>query len=106
MSSIVFIGGGNMASCIIGGMVAEGFEPTDILVSVPTQVSRERLKADFGVLVTDNNRSAVADADVVVLAVKPKIMQSVVLELATAIPTKAVVVSVAAGISIESMHAW
>ena len=62
MSSIVFIGGGNMASCIIGGMVAEGFEPTDILVSVPTQVSRERLKADFGVLVTDNNRRAVADA--------------------------------------------
>lgn len=106
MSSIVFIGGGNMASCIIGGMVAEGFEPSDITVSVPTQSSRDRLAAEFGILVTDNNRSAVANADVVVLAVKPQIFQSVAEDLATAIPTKAVVVSVAAGISIESMHTW
>ena len=106
MSSIVFIGGGNMASCIIGGMVAEGFEPSDITVSVPTQSSRDRLAAGFGILVTDNNRSAVANADVVVLAVKPQIFQSVAEDLATAIPTKAVVVSVAAGISIESMHTW
>ncbi|MFB0989631.1 MAG: NAD(P)-binding domain-containing protein, partial [Porticoccaceae bacterium] len=106
MSSIVFIGGGNMASCIIGGMIAQGFESSDIAVSVPTQNSRDRLKSEFNVQVTDDNRSAVASAVVVVLAVKPQIMRSVALDVASAIPAKAVVVSIAAGISIESMQAW
>tara|TARA_B110000196_G_scaffold16498_1_gene13013 strand:- start:165 stop:980 length:816 start_codon:yes stop_codon:yes gene_type:complete len=106
MSSIVFIGGGNMASCIIGGMIAQGFESSDIAVSVPTQNSRDRLKSEFNVQVTDDNRSAVASADVVVLAVKPQIMRSVALDVASAIPANAVVVSIAAGISIESMQAW
>ena len=80
MSSIVFIGGGNMASCIIGGMISQGFESTDIMVSVPTQISRDRLKSEFKVQVTDDNRSAVASADVVILAVKPQIMRSVALD--------------------------
>jgi pyrroline-5-carboxylate reductase len=106
MSSIVFIGGGNMASCIIGGMISQGFESTDIMVSVPTQNSRDRLKSEFKVQVTDDNRSAVASADVVILAVKPQIMRSVALDMSSAIPAKAVVVSIAAGISIESMQAW
>ena len=106
MRTIVFIGGGNMASCIVGGMISEGFKQQEILVSVPSDESKIRLTESYGVAVTSDNIAAVAEADVVVLAVKPQIMRNVVLDLAAALPKDAVVVSVAAGISIKSLQSW
>ena len=106
MSSIVFIGGGNMASCIVGGMIARGFEAEDITATAPNKSSQERLKSRFGISATDDNRSAVAHADIVVLAVKPQIMRKVAMDLASALKADAVVVSVAAGISINSLQLW
>ena len=106
MRTIVIIGGGNMASCIVGGMISEGFKQQEILVSVPSDESKIRLTESYGVAVTSDNIAAVAEADVVVLAVKPQIMRNVVLDLAAALPKDAVVVSVAAGISIKSLQSW
>ena len=106
MRSIVFIGGGNMASCIVGGMIYEGFQQQEILVSVPSDESKARLTEAYGVSVVSDNLAAVAEADVVILAVKPQIMRNVVLDLAAALPKDAVVVSVAAGISINSIQSW
>ena len=65
MSSIVFIGGGNMASCIMGGMIARGFEAKDITATAPSESSQEKLKSRFGISATDDNRSAVSRADIV-----------------------------------------
>ena len=106
MSLIVFIGGGNMASCLVGGTIANGFKPADILVSEPNEASRERLKEEFGVTVSEDNKAAVANATVVVLAVKPQIMRKVAMDLAPALNVQAVVVSIAAGISAESLQGW
>ena len=85
MRSIVFIGGGNMASCIVGGMIYEGFQQQEILVSVPSDESKARLTEAYGVSVVSDNLAAVAEADVVILAVKPQIMRNVVLDLAAVI---------------------
>ena len=106
MNSIVFIGGGNMASCLVGGMIAQGFKQDKITVSEPRQGNRKHLETKFGICVTDNNQTAVAGADVVVLAVKPQIMRKVCLDLAANLNPKTVVVSIAAGISINALQGW
>ena len=106
MSSVVFIGGGNMASCLVGGMIARGFKQDKITVSEPKQDNRNNLETKFGICVTDNNQTAVAGADVVVLAVKPQIMRRVSLDLAANLNPKTVVVSIAAGISIDALQRW
>ena len=67
-----FIGGGNMASAMIGGMIQKGVvSADDILVSVRTEKSVERLTNQFGVQATMENEAVVAGSDLVFLAVKP-----------------------------------
>ena len=67
-----FIGGGNMASAMIGGMIQKGVvSADDILVSVRTEKSVERLTNQFGVQATTENEAVVAGSDLVFLAVKP-----------------------------------
>ena len=95
-----------MASCLVGGTIANGFDPDDILVSEPNEASRNRLKKEFGIAVSEDNQAAVANATVVVLAVKPQIMRKVTMALAPALKDHAVVVSIAAGISVESLQGW
>ncbi|MFL2530527.1 MAG: pyrroline-5-carboxylate reductase [Porticoccaceae bacterium] len=106
MSKIVFIGGGNMASCLIGGMIANGFSSQDITVSEPNQVSRERMASTHGVLTTADNIAAISAADIVVLAVKPQIMGSVATPLAAALEHKPIIVSIAAGIPVGALQNW
>jgi pyrroline-5-carboxylate reductase len=106
MSSIAFIGGGNMASCIIGGMVADGFNPEQILVGTPSESTRQRLAESYGVVGVSDNHQAVAQADLVVLAVKPHMMRDVIKDLAPALGHKPTIVSVAAGIPIEALSSW
>jgi pyrroline-5-carboxylate reductase len=106
MSKIVFIGGGNMASCLIGGMIANGFSSQDITVSEPNQDSRERMASTHGVLTTADNIAAVSAADIVVLAVKPQIMGSVATPLAAALEHKPIIVSIAAGIPVSALQNW
>lgn len=66
-----FIGGGNMASAMIGGMIQKGVvSADDILVSVRTEKSVERLTNQFGVQATMENEAVVAGSDLVFLAVK------------------------------------
>ena len=106
MSKIVFIGGGNMASCLIGGMLANGFSSQDITVSEPNENSRNRMSSLFGVLTTDDNIAAVSQADIVVLAVKPQIMGIVASPLAQALEHKPIIVSIAAGIPVNALQNW
>jgi pyrroline-5-carboxylate reductase len=85
MSKVVFIGGGNMASCLIGGMLANGFSSEDILVSEPNADSRQRIEATHGISTTADNGVAVSTADIVVLAVKPQVMGAVAAPLASSL---------------------
>jgi pyrroline-5-carboxylate reductase len=107
MTTIAFIGGGNMASAILGGLIENGYNSQDILVSDPSQEKRDELAKQFSVITNSSNEAIVAQADVVILAVKPQVMQSVIAPLKTVLEKKKpLIISVAAGISLESLSAW
>ncbi len=100
---LAFIGGGQMAEALLGGLFASRC-CGPALVRV-TDVSRERqdlMKSRFGVQVGADNREVAAWAEVVLLAVKPQMMESVLEELAPVLPGR-LVISIAAGWSIRSL---
>ncbi len=103
-TTIAFIGGGNMARALIGGLLQAGHPASSIRVSDPGEKARQAAAADFGVGVTASNAQAVAGADVVVLAVKPQVMASVLTDLSAQLDTGALVISVAAGITLAGLE--
>jgi pyrroline-5-carboxylate reductase len=107
-SKLAFIGGGNMASAIIGGLVSQDMDPANITVSEPWDVNREKI-AKMGVKTTTSNGEAAGNADIVVIAVKPQTTKNVCQELAAAWSQRTslpVVVSIAAGITLSSLKEW
>ena len=106
-SKITFIGGGNMARSLIGGLVATGMSNKDISVSEPKANLREKLTKDFGVNALEENASAVMGANVIVLAVKPQILQEVVTPLGSLVAkARPLLISVAAGVTCSSIERW
>jgi pyrroline-5-carboxylate reductase len=102
---LAFIGAGNMATSIIGGLVAQGACVAEIAVSDPNAASVENLRAQFPVSAAADNRAAIADADVVVLAVKPQVMSLVLSDLAPAVEqSRPLIISIAAGITVDSIQ--
>ena len=107
MTNIAFIGGGNMASAILGGLIENGYSSQNIWVSDPSDDKLNELKKQFSINVTSDNIHAIKQSDVVVLAVKPQVMQQVISPLSDVLKTKqALVISVAAGISLDSLANW
>ncbi len=105
--SIAFIGGGNMARSLIGGLVARGASPSSIRVAEPVEVVRESLARDFGIEVFATAAEAAGDADLWLLAVKPQVMRLVCEGLsAIAQSREPLVVSIAAGITAAQMQRW
>ena len=106
-SKIAFIGGGNMARSLIGGLVTTGMSNKDISVSEPQADLREKLTKDFGVNALEENASAVMGVNVIVLAVKPQILQEVVIPLGNLIAeARPLLISVAAGVTSSSIERW
>lgn len=106
-AEISFIGGGNMARSLIGGLLADGLAADSIRVAEPDATRRHALIADFGIHAVENNVQAAQDADVVVLAVKPEIMRKVADELAATIGDGSVLVlSIAAGLRARDLTRW
>ena len=103
--SIGFIGGGNMARSIIGGLVADTTLSLDIQVYDHSKETLSSLKKEFSVTPATSNQALVEHCDVVVLAVKPQVMKSVLSEL-DATNTRAVFLSIAAGLTIASLTKW
>jgi pyrroline-5-carboxylate reductase len=105
---MTFIGGGNMASAIIGGLIARGTRPADVRVVEPVAAQRERLAARFAgvglhaAVVPD----AIAGADTVVLAVKPQQMRDAARQLSPFIGAIPRVLSIAAGIRTGDLAEW
>lgn len=105
--TIAFIGGGNMARSLIGGLIADGAAADKIWVSDPDESQLDGLKQRFPVHTTPDNRQAVEAADVVVLAVKPQILKGVAEALRETIQAhRPLVVSIAAGIREPAITAW
>jgi len=103
---IAFIGAGNMAASLIGGLRAQGLDATLIRASDPGADTRAKISAEHGIETFADNVQAVDGADVVVLAVKPQAMKAVCEALRPALTQSQVVVSIAAGITCASMAAW
>ncbi len=102
-----FIGGGNMARSLIGGMISDGCNPELIRVSDPSVEQRQQLAATFGIHTAISNLEALQQADVVILAVKPQMIEAVATEIAAAIQQQQCpVISIAAGIRTHDLERW
>ncbi|VVP04463.1 MULTISPECIES: pyrroline-5-carboxylate reductase [Pseudomonas] len=103
---IAFIGAGNMAASLIGGLRAKGLDAAQIRASDPGEETRARVSAEHGIEVFADNAQAVEGADVVVLAVKPQAMKAVCEAIRPNLKPGQLVVSIAAGITCASMNNW
>lgn len=103
---ITFIGGGNMAKCIIGGLIKNGFCANNINVSTPHQEKVEQLKKTFMINGSTSNVEEAKKADIIVLAIKPQMMSEVLKELAQNISSfnNKLIISIMAGVTIQRMQ--
>ena len=100
---ITFIGGGNMAEALVSGLIKAGHDAASITVTDTDENKLEALKTQHDLTISTDNITAVADSDVIVLAVKPQVLESVLSEVGSAIPKGATVVSIAAGVGIQKL---
>ncbi len=103
--TIAFVGAGNMAASIIGGLVEQGQDPALLRASDPNPVAIESLASQHGCVSCPDNGTAIAGADVAILAVKPQVMSAVLEDIRQPVAENSpLVISIAAGITIESME--
>ena len=106
-SKITFIGAGNMASAIIGGLIESGVAPSDITATAPNESELAALKQRLRVNTQTDNNAAIEQADVVVLAVKPQIMHDVCDAMRESVQQQApLIISIAAGLDADTIDQW
>ncbi len=97
---VAFLGTGNMATALMRGIIEAGLtKPEDIIIS---DIDKEKLgvrSSEFGVIGAKDNREAVKEADVIILAVKPKDIEGLLNEIKESLDSKKLVISIAAGIT-------
>lgn len=99
---IGFIGLGNMAKAMIGGMLQEGIvEREDVVGSARTEETLERIEEEFHIATFKDNRQVAEEADVIVLAVKPLFLHEVIGEIRNAVTKDKLIISIAAGKNME-----
>jgi len=104
---LAFIGAGNMARSLIGGLVADGWDPACISVSDPDPDQLAAVTRLFGTTRAPDNMSAIEQSELVVLAVKPQVMHEVARELAPTVQARQpLVISIAAGICVHDLQRW
>lgn len=106
-SNVTFIGAGNMASAIIAGMVQGGYPAAAITATATRDTTLQPLHDKLGIHTSTDNHAAIAEADVVVLSVKPQIMRKVCESLREPIQRRRpLIISVAAGLSADTLDQW
>ncbi|MBF0346174.1 MAG: pyrroline-5-carboxylate reductase [Magnetococcales bacterium] len=102
-TNLCLIGGGNMATALIQGLIQSGIKGNRIRVSEPDPVRAQALTAS-GVILSADNLHAVKDSSLVVIAVKPGVVPSVLAEITPHLHPSALVVSIAAGITLDNLQ--
>ena len=103
---LAFIGGGNMARSLIGGLIANGISADNIHVADKQPDTLESLNSRYPVQTFTDNRQAIEGADVIIIAVKPQQLQDVVKELNPDWQQQQLMISIAAGIRIKDISRW
>ncbi|MGV8918528.1 MAG: pyrroline-5-carboxylate reductase [Pseudomonas sp.] len=103
---IAFVGAGNMAASLIGGLRAQGVDASLIRASDPGAEQRAKVAAEHGIQLFADNAEAIEGADVILIAVKPQAMKAVCEALRPSLKPEQLVVSIAAGITCASMTQW
>lgn len=102
---ITFLGGGNMATALIGGLLEKGFKATDLQVIELSEKGREHLSRGFGIRCTDTLDAPALMCDVLVLAVKPQQMRAALEPFSGRLTTQ-LVISIAAGLRLADISRW
>jgi pyrroline-5-carboxylate reductase len=102
---ITFIGGGNMASALISGLLQQGYATSQLHVVEISAENREKIKRELGVPTVADLASGIAESDVVVLSVKPQQLHELALKLAPLLNNQ-LVISIAAGIRAIDISRW
>ncbi|MBQ7507031.1 MAG: pyrroline-5-carboxylate reductase [Lachnospiraceae bacterium] len=104
---IGFIGGGNMATALIKGITGGGlYAPSDIFVYDPNEEAMNRLKSELGVQSASSGAEAAKLCDLLVLAVKPQVLETAVAELRDQIDGEKLIISIAAGKTIKEIESY
>lgn len=104
--TISFIGGGNMANAIIGGILSSGLAAREqITATAKTQKTCDSLKEHYGIHTTTDNAAAAQTADILFLAVKPFLLSEVIAEIRDTIRKDTLIISIAAGTPISAIEA-
>lgn len=105
---VAYVGGGNMARALAGGMLAAGYEPGHLLISEPLAEHRASLATELpGTIVLADNAEAVCDAECIVFAVKPQILCDVCKPLAPLVQQiRPLIISIAAGVRAGDIESW
>lgn len=102
---ISFLGGGNMAEALIKGLLSSGAaRPVQITATDISADRLDHLKKSYGIIIQHDNRAAAEEADVVILCVKPQAMDRLMTEIAPAVDSTKLVISIAAGVTIERIE--
>lgn len=105
--TIAFIGGGNMASSLIGGLRNQDWAADRLRAADPSPEARRRLSERFGTETFEDNAGAAEGADVVVLAVKPQVMEDAARSLTGVVASeRPLVISIAAGVPLAALSEW
>jgi pyrroline-5-carboxylate reductase len=102
---IGFIGSGNMGEALISGLISSGSsDPLHIICSDVSEERLEQMASTYAVTVTTDNLKVVRESDIVIYAIKPQIMASVLMETAEALDMSKIVISIAAGVPLAAIE--
>lgn len=104
---ITIIGSGKMGDTIISGLLSSGITKPGLITTTDRSDKRlDYIRTKHDVKTTSDNRSGIADADVIIFCIKPQNAEKVIQELANSIPKKAILISIMAGVTLSKLQQW